>query len=97
MGNTVIERDADAQEKFGLEVKEFYTNMLDTCKTLKGHVTEASPYIGSENAHLALQYILEMLEAIEGTLPDVEAFGDKQIKQAKKLRDADDTKFSTMR
>lgn len=94
MSNTVIDRDEQQQKMFGQTLVDFETNMKACCQSLKGHIEEARDNIKEDNAAQALDYLLELIEGIEGELPGVVEFGAKQKKNAGYIEEAKTYRFS---
>ena len=94
MGNSVVERNAQQQMDFGATLIAFETEMKAVCQSLKGHIEEARDDIQATNAAQALDYLLELVEEIEGELPGTAEFGAKQKVLGKHIDEADNYRFS---
>ena len=94
MGNSVIERDEQQQMAFGDALITFETEMKAVCQSLKGHIEEAHDNIYAENAVHALEYLVELVEEIESSLPGAQEFGAKQKVLAKRIEEASEFRFT---
>ncbi len=94
MSNSVVDRDEQQQKSFGETLVAFESDMKACCQSLKGHIEEARDNIQADNARVALEYILELVEGIEADLPGAEEFGSRQKVLAKRIEDASNFKFS---
>ena len=92
--STIVDRDWAQQEKFGKALIQFENDMRACTKTLRGHIEEARDNIQADNASAALDSILQLLDAIDSSLPGVGEFGGRQLKLAYKVRDAEAVKFT---
>lgn len=94
MSNSIIDRDEDQQKAFGEALVNFENEMSRCCKTLKNRIQDASDNIKGENARVALEYLVSLVEEIENELPGIQEFGTRQIKLARHIEDASNFKFS---
>ena len=94
MANTVVERDAAQQRKFGETLIEFESNMRNCTKSMRAHIEEAKGSIQADNARAALDSILQLLDDIDSSLPGVAEFGTRQITLAKFIEEAEGFGFS---
>lgn len=91
---SVVDRDWAQQEQFGKELQQFQNDMSACTKALRGHIDEARGSIKADNANEALNYIIQLLDQIDSTLPGISEFGSTQIKLARYIKDAEETKFT---
>lgn len=94
MSNSVVDRDEQQQKSFGETMITFETDMKAVCKSLKGHIEDARDNIQEDNAAQALDYLIELIEQIEGELPGVVDFGSQQKKNAGYVEEAKGYRFS---
>lgn len=94
MNNTVVDRDERQQKEFSITLITFETEMRAVCKSLKGHIVDARDNIQEDNAAQALDYLIELIEQIEGELPGIVDFGSQQKKYAGHIEDAKAYRFS---
>jgi len=92
--STIVERDWAQQEKFGKDLTDFENDMRTCSKALRGHIEDARGSIQADNATAALDYIIQLLDQIDSSLPGISEFGAYQIKLAHHIRDAEETKFT---
>jgi hypothetical protein len=92
--NTVIDRDWQQQEKFGKDLTQFENDMRSCSRSLRSHVEEARGSIRADNANAALEYILQLLDQIDASLPGVAEFGAYQIKLSHSIQEAEAVKFT---
>ena len=94
MSKNVIDRDEQQQKSFGETLVDFETEMKACCQSLKGHIEDARDNIQEDNAVQALDYLIELIEGIEGELPGVVEFGSQQKKCAGYVEEAKGYRFS---
>lgn len=92
--STIVDRDWTQQEKFGKELTDFENNMSACSKSLRAHIEEARGSIQEDNASVALDFIIQLLDQIDSSLPSISEFGIRQIKLAHHIRDAEEVKFT---
>ena len=92
--NSVVERDWTEQERFGKDLLEFENSMRTCSRSMRASIEEARGSIQADNATAALDYIIQLLDAIDASLPGIAEFGARQKKLAYSIRDAEDTNFT---
>ena len=94
MANTVVERDPAQQRKFAETLIEFESDMRNCTRSMRGHIEEAKGSIHADNARSALEFILQLLDDIDSSLPGVVEFATKQTGSAKFVKKAEDFEFT---
>lgn len=92
--STIVDRDWTQQEKFGKDLIEFENDMRTCSKSLRAHIEDARGSIQADNASAALDFIIQLLDQIDSSLPGISEFGTHQITLAHHIRDAVDTVFT---
>lgn len=93
MGNTVVEREAEEQIKFGNYLVTFEDNMRKACKQFRSHLADASDNMKDESGQQAIKILEELAQDIESGLNGVSDFGEKQKKLGGYVKEAEDFKF----
>lgn len=92
--DSIIERDWAEQVKFGNDLLEFENSMRTCSRSMRASIEEARGSIQADNATAAIDYIVQLLDAIDASLPGIAEFGTRQKTLAYSIRDAEDTNFT---